>query len=85
MDASFCMSPWLCHRKWDSERIQRAIEKVQSMENVAGSLFSDEIISDEDFKNFTSLDHDPGHLNPKLKARYLLHVAFTNIEKRYRC
>ncbi len=64
------------------EALTLAMEKVQSIEKVAGSLFSGKIISDEDFKKFASLDPDPDHLNPTLKARYLLHVAFTNIEKK---
>ncbi len=68
------------------EALTLAMEKVQSMEKVACSLLSGKIILDEDCKKFASLDPDPGHLNPILKARYLLHVAFTNIEieKKYR-
>ncbi len=64
------------------EALTLAMEKVQSIEKVAGSLFSGKIISYENFKKFASLDPDPDHLNPTLKARYLLHVAFTIIEKR---
>ncbi len=62
------------------EALTLAMEKVQSMEKVAGSLLSGKIISYENYKKFASLDPDPDHLNPTLKARYLLHVAFTNID-----
>ncbi len=64
------------------EALTLAMEKVQSMENVAGSLLSGKIISYENYEKFASLDPDPDHLNPTLKARYLLHVAFTNIVKK---
>ncbi len=63
-------------RKYEDTLIS-AVEKVHNLEEVANSLFSQRLIPKDIHNNFFSLDPDPDHLDPALKARYLLHVALT--------
>ncbi len=60
-------------RKYEAALLT-AVEKVHNLEEVANSLFSQGLIPEE---IYGSLDPDPDHLDPVLKARYLLHVALT--------
>ncbi len=60
-------------RKYE-EALLTAVEKVHNLEEVGNSLFSQGLIPEE---IYGSLDPDPDHLDPVLKARYLLHVALT--------
>ncbi len=63
-------------RKYEDALIS-ALEKIHNLEEVANSLFSQRLITKDIHNNFFSLDPDPDHLDPALKARYLLHVALT--------
>ncbi len=63
-------------RKYEDALIS-AVEKIHNLVEVANSLFSQRLIPKDIHNNFFSLDPDPDHLDPALKARYLLHVALT--------